>query len=272
MPFPQRFHAQRAVFFFHDMTFSFSADTAEKYGVAEAILIQSFQWWINKNRANGRHCIDGHTWTYNSVQAFQNLFPFWTAKQIRHALESLQKQGVLITGKHAAEWSDRTTWYAFKDETVWLERANAFAKKGKSQLLEKANDKCPEGQISCTVNKPVGDSKKEGGEAALVPKPSKPEPVAIPTELNTPEFCSAWDEYLIYRRQAKLRSLAPMTIEQRFRTFSTWGVEKSILAIRTAIESGWQGIFEPTNGDPLARAKANMDQFTANQRKMEATI
>ena len=95
-----------------------------------------------------------------------------------------------------------------------------------------------------TINKTIQKT-EEGGVAALSSKASKPEPVAIPTELNTPEFCCAWDEYLIYRRQAKLRSLAPMTIRQRFATFSGWGVEKSILAIRTAIESGWQGIFEP---------------------------
>jgi hypothetical protein len=113
--------------------------------------------------------------------------------------------------------------------------------------------------------------KKEGGAAALPSAASQSEPVVVPAELNTPEFCSAWDEYLIYRRQAKLRTLTPMTIRLRFKTFTTWGVEKSIKAIWAAIENGHQGIFEPTNGKPqpipqnpaLTRSKENMSKLLA---------
>jgi hypothetical protein len=100
--------------------FSFDVETAMKYGTNEAIMILNFIFWIENNIANQRNFYDGRTWTYNSVAAFAILFPFWTPKQIRRILASLIKQGVLITGNYNNTAYDRTTWYAFKDESEWL--------------------------------------------------------------------------------------------------------------------------------------------------------
>ncbi|MDD1608694.1 MAG: hypothetical protein LUQ18_09415 [Methylococcaceae bacterium] len=100
--------------------FSFDVQTAIDYGVSEAILIQNFIFWIEKNLANGRNHHDGRTWTYNTQQAFSILFPFWTYKQIRRVIDSLIKQGILVTGNYNKSPFDRTLWYAFKDENQWL--------------------------------------------------------------------------------------------------------------------------------------------------------
>lgn len=124
----------------NNTTFIFDADVAKEYGLKEAIVIKCFQFWIEKNKANDKHFIDGHYWTYNSVSAWQKLLPFFTLKQIRTTLDSLVKQGVLIKGSYNETPFDRTCWYAFAQEEKWLspdgqrhlpERAQTFAQMGK---------------------------------------------------------------------------------------------------------------------------------------------
>ena len=100
------------------MTYSFDTILAAKYGVNEAIMLNNFIYWIAKNEANGKHFHDGRYWTYNSVAAFEKLFPFWTNKQVRNVLASLERQGVLLKGNYNERKYDRTCWYAFTDEFV----------------------------------------------------------------------------------------------------------------------------------------------------------
>ncbi len=97
------------------MQHSFDIDHAGKYGLQESILISNFEYWIAKNAANKRHQYDGRTWTYNSVKAFAELFPYLTANSIRRTIESLVTKGVLVTGNYNESSYDRTTWFAFSD-------------------------------------------------------------------------------------------------------------------------------------------------------------
>ena len=98
------------------MDYSFNGEIAAEYGVDEAIFIHNLYWWIRKNEANGRHFYDGKSWTYNSMQAFTELFPFWTKKQIRRIIDKLRDCGVLIVGSFNDNRFDRTQWYALSDE------------------------------------------------------------------------------------------------------------------------------------------------------------
>jgi hypothetical protein len=100
------------------VTYQFDTDYAIKYGLDESILLQHIIYWIVKNRANDKNNFDGKTWTYNSIHAFSELFPFWTEKQIRRVLESLIKKGVIITGNYNKLAYDRTLWYALLDESI----------------------------------------------------------------------------------------------------------------------------------------------------------
>jgi hypothetical protein len=102
------------------MIHSFDVEQAEKYGVGEAILIQNLIFWIEKNRANRKHYHDGRTWTYNSVQAFSELFPYYSGKQIRKIIENLIEAGVIRKGFWSDNLADRSTWYAFENESEFL--------------------------------------------------------------------------------------------------------------------------------------------------------
>jgi len=102
------------------MEHSFNIHYAQRYGLHEAIMIKNFQFWIWKNKANGSHKYDDRTWTYNSVKAFEELFPYLSSSQIRRCLESLVEQGVLIKGEYNKNPYDRTSWFAFRDESTFL--------------------------------------------------------------------------------------------------------------------------------------------------------
>ena len=101
-------------------TYYFEVEHAKKYGVEEAIVINNFQYWITKNKSEGRHCIEGRTWTYWSFTSISDFFPFWTPKIVRRIMTSLRDQGVLISGQFSEKVNDRTNWYAFVDEEKFV--------------------------------------------------------------------------------------------------------------------------------------------------------
>ena len=129
------------------MEYSFDIHFAKKYGVDEAIMIKSFQYWIRLNKANKSNFYDGHYWTYNTISALSELFPFWTEKQVRSILQNLLKLNILIKGNYNKLGFDRTIWYAFQNENDFLQinsskKENATSQIGKSIL--------PNGQMELT--------------------------------------------------------------------------------------------------------------------------
>lgn len=140
------------------MNHSFDIKHAEQYGIPEAILIANFQHWINHNRANEKNFRNGRYWTYNSVKAFRDLFPYMSTKQIRRALDSLVNAEVLIEDCFNENKVDRTKWYAFKDECIFL--------LGPKQLPKKANANAQSGNSSIKTNINTDINTNTSGEAA----------------------------------------------------------------------------------------------------------
>jgi hypothetical protein len=90
---------------------SFDPEVASDVGVNAAIIYQNIVWWCEKNAANGKHLHEGRHWTYNSVKAFGDLFPYMTAEQIRRALDRLEEAGYIGVGNFNATPTDRTKWF-----------------------------------------------------------------------------------------------------------------------------------------------------------------
>lgn len=91
---------------------SFNVAVAEEVGVNAAILLQSIKWWCDKNRANGKNEHDGLYWTYNSVKAWQELYPYLGKSAITSALAKLEERGLIAVGNYNQSAYDRTKWYA----------------------------------------------------------------------------------------------------------------------------------------------------------------
>lgn len=110
---------------------SFNPEIAEKVGVNAAVIYQNILWWAQKNAANEKHFHDGRYWTYNSILAFESLFPYLTAKQIRSALSCLEDEGFIVSGNYNQSTYDRTKWYSPNGQLDLPCRANGFDPEGK---------------------------------------------------------------------------------------------------------------------------------------------
>jgi len=97
------------------MDYSFNTKLAERYGVEEAVLLNHLYFWIQHNAANKKHFHDGRYWTYNSAQAFTEIFPFWSRKKIDRIVQSLKESGAVIIGNYNESGQDRTRWFSLEE-------------------------------------------------------------------------------------------------------------------------------------------------------------
>ena len=102
------------------MDYSFNIEFAKRYGVDEAIMVKSFQYWIRLNKANKVNYHDSRYWTFNTYKSLTEYYPFYTEKQVRRIIESLVDKKILIKGNYNKISYDRTIWYAFYNEELYL--------------------------------------------------------------------------------------------------------------------------------------------------------
>lgn len=98
----------------------FDIDVAQEVGVNAAILLENIAHWIEHNKANEENYHDGHYWTFNSMKAFEELFPYIKARGIRTALEKLKEEGLIIVGNYNKSPYDRTQWYTLTEKAEAL--------------------------------------------------------------------------------------------------------------------------------------------------------
>ena len=122
---------------------------AERYGLEEAIFLHALMFWYRTNRGNNQNFHDGRWWTYNSVKAFEEIFPWWTAGQIRRVIARCREKGAMLTGSFAEDRRDRTAWYTPSDELFMLygENVNCICTNQQMQTQEPTSsdaeiDKC----------------------------------------------------------------------------------------------------------------------------------
>lgn len=125
---------------------SFDIDIAKIYGVNAAILLKHIGHWIEKNKANDKHFYDGNYWTYNSVKAFKELFPYMSEKVIRTTLKKLEDNGIIVTGNYNKVAYDRTTWYAL------TEKGKSICLFGKMETDERENGNLQKGEPIPYIN------------------------------------------------------------------------------------------------------------------------
>lgn len=173
------------------MDYSFNVKHAKSYGLDEAVMLHNFIFWIRQNKANKRNAHDGRTWTYNKVEAFVELFPFWSVGQIRRILDSLISQGVIVKGNHNARAYDRTCWYALADESLLqLDSPKEDAPICRNQQMEMPKPANASAETGTPIPDLLPDGKQEEREgrpadALLLPVGARAEPVpALPSLLR----------------------------------------------------------------------------------------
>ena len=127
---------------------SFDTDVAMDVGINAAIIYKNIQYWCEKNKANDQNYHDGYYWTYNSMKAFTEQFPYLSDKQIRSALCVLEEKGYIKSGNYNKAQYDRTKWYADVQKVVIQsdKREDCICPTGQMDLPQKANGFAPEGE------------------------------------------------------------------------------------------------------------------------------
>jgi len=118
---------------------TFDKDVARDVGTNAAIILSNILYWCAHNKANNKHYYDGKYWTYNSINAFNNLFDYLSPKQIRTCLKKLKDNGYIITGNYNSNKYDRTIWYSSNMDLP--EKENVNYQKGKAIPYNKPNNK-----------------------------------------------------------------------------------------------------------------------------------
>lgn len=202
------------------MHHSFSVDHAARYGLKEAIMIANFQFWILKNRANGKHQYDGRTWTYNSTKAFGELFAYMSEHQCRRTLDSLVEQGVLRKGNYNSSPYDRTSWFAFEDESAFIPSQN--------DLANLPNETGGSAKSTNTDSKQIENNK---------PSASPPRSEQFPKPDDVDE--GTWADFVEVRK-AK-RAKITQTAINSFRREGTLAGMSLQQVLETVCTNGWQG-------------------------------
>jgi hypothetical protein len=197
----------------------FNVEIAVLLGLKEAIIIQHFYYWITKNIANNKNEYEGTHWTYNSVGAFQELFPYLGKNQIASALKSLVDNGYLIEGNYNKSNYDRTKWYAFTDKTWELLKNGSSISENQKSIYRKPEIHLPKTRNPFTENqKPIPDNKPD----------NKPDNILM-SSLNrhdVPEnlrhyFDIAQGFYLMFVKNLKDRGVKSTQFEAGAK-FKTW--------------------------------------------------
>lgn len=98
--------------------YSFTAEWALAFGVNGAILLSNLYFWVKKNKENDVNFHDDRYWTYNTLEAFAEQFPFWSKDQIKRIMKDLRDKGVILVGNYNANKYDRTLWYSVDFDKV----------------------------------------------------------------------------------------------------------------------------------------------------------
>lgn len=178
------------------MNFVFESKVAQVVGVDGAVMMQNIGYWIAKNKANNKHYYDENYWTYNSLPAFEKLFPFWSQKQIYRILKKLIDDGYLISGNYNKQNYDRTKWYAITQKGISI---------------------IPNGQMDNTFW-------SDGNDQKVAPIPNN-KPYSKPYKYTSNDVEDIWSIYPNKKGKAKAITKIPKLLE-------TYGKEQLIEAVK----------------------------------------
>lgn len=78
----------------------------------QTIILQQIHYWIQKKEKSHTDYHDGCYWVYNTYEAWQKQFPFWSVSTIKRAISSLEKKGILLSANYNKMNIDKTKWYS----------------------------------------------------------------------------------------------------------------------------------------------------------------
>lgn len=221
------------------MQHSFDIEIAKKYGIEEAILLNNFEFWISKNKANNQNFYDGYYWTYNTSKALSELFPYMNNRQINYAIDNLIKEGLLIKGNYNKVGFDRTLWYTITEKGYSILQNCQMEDTKLSNANNKIVEPIPNNkqQIENTNNKPNKESKKDS---------TKSFDEIIAENFDNEKVKTELIEFIKMRKQIKkpMTNRALELLISKLKQMSNNNCDLMVKLLDQSIEHGWQTIYE----------------------------
>lgn len=223
----------------------FDTDVALDVGLNAAILYKNIQFWCEKNRTNGQNENEGLFWTYNSISAFEEQFPYFSGKQIRTALKTLEEKGYIKSGNFNKLSYDRTKWYADL-------RSNSICPEREIHLPSGANRIPAEGKpipyINTDKNTDIKKERKTSFDEILD---------SFPIISNFPPVRESFLEFIKFRKMIKkplTDKALKLNIEKAIKLAGGDPMRTKAI-VEQSISRGWSGMF------PLKDEKGGSDDF-----------
>lgn len=184
----------------------FNVEVANRYGLPCAVLLQNIWHWVQKNKANDQNRFDGRYWTYNSVKAFAQLFPYLTDKQIRTTLKKLEDEGLIVTGNYNENKYDRTLWYSVTAKGEAIMNGEKTPENEEIALSESEKTTCPDTKIHFT--KRANENARQGEPIPNINTDINTDRNQIEHETRAREdgFAEFWSQYP--RKEGKAKAEA----------------------------------------------------------------
>lgn len=87
-------------------------------GLNEALVLQQIHYWLEINKKDKRNLHAGKYWTYNTIDEWQEEFPFWSKSTIKRIFKNLRDMAILETDNFNSYQMDRTLWYTINYEKL----------------------------------------------------------------------------------------------------------------------------------------------------------
>lgn len=113
-------------------TKSFDENIAAEYGLPEAIMLNDISYWEKQNRLNGRNFHEGKHWTYNTFKAFVGLYPYFSERTLKRAIQHLIDADLILVGNFDNDRFKHTNYYTLSDKAMeyFSERPNRQCQNG----------------------------------------------------------------------------------------------------------------------------------------------
>lgn len=91
---------------------AFNIGIAQDFSPIMGLWLAHLAFWAEKNLANNSHIHDGLVWSYDTLEALADYFPYMTKSQRETMINNSVKHGLVVTGNYNHTTYDRTVWYA----------------------------------------------------------------------------------------------------------------------------------------------------------------
>jgi hypothetical protein len=91
---------------------SFHVGLAIDHTINVAMFVGHVAHWTEINLANNTNLHDGYAWTFDSIEALSDYFPYFSKKQRETMINNAVKACLIIKGNYNKKKYDRTIWYA----------------------------------------------------------------------------------------------------------------------------------------------------------------